>query len=105
MANVLTCNTLSPNVAVVGCVQVETEEDETTLEQLRALTKVFVPEKVQDDFMEVSRPGGCAGPALSCWQDTNSDQGTSGWASATCLVFLCTVPAIHLTRCPCPCTG
>jgi hypothetical protein len=36
-------------------VQVETEEDETTLEELRALTRVFVPQQVQDDFMEVSQ--------------------------------------------------
>jgi hypothetical protein len=33
--------------------QVETEEDETTLEDLRALTRVYVPEKVQEDFVEV----------------------------------------------------
>lgn len=33
--------------------QVETDEDMTTLEELRALTRVFVPEKVQEDFVEV----------------------------------------------------
>jgi hypothetical protein len=34
-------------------VQVDTEEDETTLEDLHALTRVFVPEQVQEDFAEV----------------------------------------------------
>lgn len=35
---------------------VDTEEDETTLEQLRALKRVFVPEQVQEDFIEVRSP-------------------------------------------------
>jgi hypothetical protein len=40
--------------ATLWCgVQVETEEDETTIEDLRALTRVFVPEQVQEDFAEV----------------------------------------------------
>lgn len=49
--------------------QVETEEDETTLEQLRALKRVFVPQKVQDDFMEVSGRTAAAS-LLRCWDLT-----------------------------------
>lgn len=50
------CLHLRSKVALLLCctvMQVETDEDETTLDELRALTRVFVPEQVQDDFMEV----------------------------------------------------
>lgn len=66
--------------------QVETQEDETTLEQLRALKRVFVPQKVQDDFMEVS--GRTAAASVLCLWTTPLLHQTEGEHGVETLALL-----------------